>query len=53
MHFVSLKETPSADYIDFYRHKFPLAFQAQPEDDDEAQAEWQSPAHEKTFKTFE
>lgn len=54
MHFVSFKDSPAVDYIDFYRSKFPLAFQTQPEDSDEdTQPEWNSKDHEKQFKSFE
>ena len=35
MQFVSLKQEPILDYVEFYRTKFPLAFKMSPEDADE------------------
>jgi hypothetical protein len=42
MQFVSLKEQPILDYIDFYRNKFPIAFKKAPEEpkEDETPADW-------------
>jgi hypothetical protein len=56
MQFVSLKENPIVDYLEFYRNKFPQAFKVQPEDDEEIDPsdwEWQSADYEKKFSKFD
>lgn len=53
MQFVSLKDSPAVDYIDFFRTKFPLAFKQSNDDNDDEPTEWISAAHEKDFKAYE
>jgi hypothetical protein len=53
MQFVSLKDSPALDYIEFFRTKFPLAYKQSSEDNDDEPTEWITDAHEKDFKAFE
>jgi hypothetical protein len=53
MQFVSLKDSPAVDYIEFFRTKFPLAYKHLSEDNEEELPQWISAAHEKDFKSFE
>lgn len=53
MQFVSLKDSPLVDYIEFFRSKFPLAFKHQPDDNEDEPAQWISAAHQKDFNAFE
>ena len=54
MHFVSLKDSPAIDYIEFFRTKFPLAYKKAPEDDEDAAPTlWINKDYEKKFADYE